>query len=117
MNKYTFRVKNDDAEILSVLSSLQGKERGDFIREAIKFYIKNKDTAEQISNSIQEIQETVNALSKDVAEIREMIKKLSAGTQTNTEAEDFAAERPDKNGRRKNNEKILKELVNDFLNL
>ncbi|AAM25224.1 putative DNA-binding protein [Caldanaerobacter subterraneus subsp. tengcongensis MB4] len=114
MNKYTFRVKNSDSEILAALSSLQGKERGDFIREALRFYINNKDMVQQILNSIKEIQEAVKRQSADIAEIKEMIKTqpVVAGLNKNT-----VLLESDKNNKKKNNEEILRGLVNDFLNM
>jgi len=114
MNKYTFRVKNDDLEILAALSSLQGKERGDFIREALRFYINNKDMIQQILNSIKEIQETVEKLSADIAEIKEMIKVQPVGTGLNKNTVPLES---DNNNKKKTNEEILKGLVNDFLNM
>jgi len=114
MNKYTFRVKNDDLEILTALSSLQGKERGDFIREAMRFYINNKDMVQQILNSIKEIQEAVKRQSADIAEIKEMIKAQPVGTGLNKNTVPLES---DNNNKKKTNEEILKGLVNDFLNM
>lgn len=100
MSKYTFRTRNEDVELDKILASLQGKERANFIREALYFYVKNKNIVEQIS--------------KDVAEIKQMIKNQPINTSSNT---DFTLQKTDTNGKKKSNEEILKGLVNDFLNM
>lgn len=92
--KYTFRTKTEDQKIDSILLSLQGKERADFIRNALNFYIENKNIIEKIAN--------------DIAEIKEIIKNQPI----NTKLQDS-----NNNGKKENAEEILKELVDDFLNM
>ncbi|ERM91469.1 hypothetical protein O163_10405 [Caldanaerobacter subterraneus subsp. yonseiensis KB-1] len=98
--QYGFRTRKEDKELDDVLSNLKGKERTDFIRDALYFYIRNKDTIEQIS--------------RDISEIKEMLKKHSSIPNTSRDV----AKNNQNNHRDKNkNEEILKELVNDFLNM
>jgi hypothetical protein len=96
--KYTFRTKVDDKELDEILSSLQGTERADFIRNALYFYVKNKDTLNNLYSDIADIKETLNDLKKSGISIKENVKE---------------PEREPK----ENNEDILKEMVNGFLNL
>lgn len=98
--QYGFRTKAEDTELDKILSSLKGKERTNFIREALYFYIRNKSVIEQVS--------------KDIAEIKEMIKNQSINTNLNSSS---VLQKADNNNKKKTNEEILKGLVNDFLNM
>lgn len=115
MNKYSFRINsNNDPEINEILSAMQGKERTEFIRKALRFYVKNGELISQILSDLQKIQEIIKQQSADISEIKEMIKSQSVNINLskNTVFQD-----PDKNSKKKNNEEILKGLVNDFLNM
>lgn len=96
--QYGFRTRVVDEEIDKVLLSLQGKERSGFIREALTFYIKYKDILDNINSNILDIKETLSDLKKSGISIKENVKE---------------PEREPK----ENNEDILKEMVNGFLNL
>jgi metal-responsive CopG/Arc/MetJ family transcriptional regulator len=98
--KYTFRTKTEDQKIDSILLSLQGKERADFIRNALNFYIENKDIIEKIAN--------------DMAEIKEIIKNQPTSTISNKHS---ILQEPDNDSKKEDAEEILKELVDDFLNM
>lgn len=108
--QYGFRTRAEDKELDSVLSSLKGKERTNFIREALYFYIRNKNIIEQISKNIAKIDQ----ISKDVAEIKEIIKNQSINTISNKNP---VLQESDNNRKKKSNEEILRGLVNDFLNM
>lgn len=58
---YAFRTKTGDKELDEILLSLKGKERADFIRNALHFYIKYGNTIKNIE--------------KDIAEIKKIIKE------------------------------------------
>lgn len=94
MAKYTFRTKVDDKELDEILSSLQGTERADFIRNALYFYVKNKDIINNLYSNIADIKETLVDLKKNGINVKEDLKEPE-----------------------KDNEDILKEMMNDFLNL
>ncbi|MBE0069889.1 hypothetical protein [Thermoanaerobacterium thermosaccharolyticum] len=94
MAKYTFRTKVDDKELDEILSSLQGTERADFIRNALYFYVKNKDIINNLYSDIADIKETLVDLKKNGINVKEDLKEPE-----------------------KDNEDILKEMMNDFLNL
>ncbi|WP_028991416.1 hypothetical protein [Thermoanaerobacter thermocopriae] len=98
--QYGFRTRKEDKELDDVLSGLKGKERTDFIRDALYFYIKNKNTIEQIS--------------RDIFEIKEMLKQQTSMSNT---SRDIAKNNRSNHRNRNKNEEILKELVNDFLNM
>ena len=93
MAKYTFRTKTNDKKLDEILSSLQGRERADFIRNALYFYINYKNVLDNINNNILNIKETLNELKKSNISI-EPIKEPA-----------------------KDNNDVLKEMMNDFLNL
>jgi DNA-binding transcriptional regulator GbsR (MarR family) len=93
---YSFRTKTEDKELDKILSDVKGKERADFIRQALYFYIKNKNFAEQIS--------------KDISEIKELIKKQPTGINKDSMNKDGIK----KNNGKKNNEEILKQMLDDF---
>ena len=97
--QYGFRTRASDKEIDSVLLSLQGKERSEFIREALSFYIKFKDILNNINSNIADIKETLNDLKKSGMSVKENSKEL--------EQEPL----------KKDNEDIFKEMMNDFLSL
>ncbi|MBP2070801.1 MAG: hypothetical protein PWR08_1730 [Thermoanaerobacterium sp.] len=97
--QYGFRTRASDKEIDSVLLSLQGKERSEFIREALSFYIKFKDTLDSINSNIADIKETLNDLKKSGISVKENLKE------------------PEQEPVKKDNEDIFKEMMNDFLNL
>ncbi|MGF7396237.1 hypothetical protein [Thermoanaerobacterium thermosaccharolyticum] len=97
--QYGFRTRASDKEIDSVLLSLQGKERSEFIREALSFYIKFKDTLNNINSNIADIKETLNDFKKSGMSVKESIKE------------------PEQEPVKNDNEDIFKEMVNDFLNL
>lgn len=96
--QYGFRTRTGDEEIDNVLLSLKGKERSDFIRNALYFYIKNKDTINNLYNDIADIKEMLNEIKRSGVNVKENVKE---------------SEREPK----ENNEDILKEMVNGFLNL
>lgn len=108
--QYGFRTRAEDKELDIILSSLKGKDRTNFIREALYFYIRNKNIIEQISKNIAEIEQ----ISKDIAEIKEILKNH---VEKITPNQDFVPLKADTNGKKKNNEELLKGLVNDFLNM
>ncbi len=97
--QYGFRTRASDKEIDSVLLSLQGKERSEFIREALSFYIKFKDTLNNINSNIADIKETLNDLKKSGMSVKENSKE------------------PKQEPVKKDNEDIFKEMMNDFLSL
>lgn len=95
--QYGFRTRKEDKELDDVLSNLKGKERTDFIRNALYFYIRNKNIIEQ--------------LSKDMSEVKEILKKQYSVSNINKDV-------PKNNHKKENkNEEILRGLVNDFLNM
>jgi hypothetical protein len=115
MNKYSFRINSsEDPQIAKILSNLQGKERTDFIREALRFYVKNGEIINKMSDNIQKMQKEIEKLSADIAEIKEIIKAQPVGTGLNKNTVPLES---DNNNKKKTNEEILKGLVNDFLNM
>lgn len=98
--QYGFRTKAGDEKINNVLLSLQGKERTDFIRNALNFYIDNKDRAMNLERDIAEIKQTLS-------EISSMLKN------GNINVTDKNTKEPENN----NNNDVLKDLLNDFLSL
>ncbi|MBT1278979.1 hypothetical protein VTU32_06665 [Thermoanaerobacter sp. CM-CNRG TB177] len=115
MNKYSFRINSsEDPQIIEILSTLQGKERTNFIREALRFYVKNGEIINKMSDNIQKMQKEMEKLSADIAEIKEMIKTQPAVADFN---KNTVLLEHDKNNKKKTNEEILKGLVNDFLNM
>ncbi|WP_054644754.1 hypothetical protein [Thermoanaerobacter thermocopriae] len=89
--QYGFRTRKEDKELDDVLSGLKGKERTDFIRDALYFYIKNKNTIEQIS--------------RDIFEIKEMLKQQTSMSNT---SRDIAKNNRSNHRNRNKNEEILK---------
>lgn len=115
MSKYSFRVNSsDDPRVVEILSTLQGKERTSFIKKALVFYVRNEEVFNKLANDLEEIQKTIKNLSSDVAEIKEMLKKEPGSIGLN---KPFEYQEPGNSRKKKNNEEILKELVNDFLNM
>jgi len=57
--QYSFRTRTEDTELEHILSSLEGKERADFIRSSLYFYIKYGETIQKIKKDIAEIKETL----------------------------------------------------------
>lgn len=107
--QYGFRTREEDKELDIVLSSFKGKNRTNFIREALYFYITNKNIIEQISKNISEIEQ----ISKDITEIKEMIKNQPISTTTINK--NITPLEPN-NNEKKTNEEIIKRLANNFLN-
>ncbi|SNX54145.1 hypothetical protein [Thermoanaerobacterium sp. RBIITD] len=97
MAKYTFRTKVDDKELDEILSSLQGTERADFIRNALYFYVKNKDIINNLYNDIADIKKILNEIKRTGVNVKEDLKE------------------PEKDISDSND--ILNEMVNSFLNL
>ncbi|MBA1336504.1 MAG: hypothetical protein HPY66_2939 [Firmicutes bacterium] len=97
---HSFRLKNEDHELEKILAGKSGKEKSDFIREALGFYIRYADK--------------INKLDEISSGIRDILSRLdgmsvcrSVGHEENREAEQD----------RDDYEQILSESVRDLLNL
>ncbi|MBA1335360.1 MAG: hypothetical protein HPY66_0982 [Firmicutes bacterium] len=95
-----FRLKNGDHELEKILTDMSGKEKSDFIREALSFYIRYADKInkiDEISSGIREILSKLNDMS--VVSLTSVIKEPGI-----KDVDDKA-------------EKMLKESIQELLNL
>lgn len=90
---HSFRLTDEDEDIEMILSKLKGREKSNFIRKALKFYI-------SFGQKLEEICYGVNTI----------LKKLDKGILTTTSSDNNVAE-SDKS------EELLLESVKEILNL
>jgi predicted DNA-binding protein len=97
---HSFRLKNGDHELEKILADMTGREKGDFIREALDFYIRYGDKINRIDDIYSGIQEILTRLDG-------MSFGQSVDHEGNREVEQD----------RDDYEQILSESVRDLLNL
>lgn len=90
---HSFRLTDEDEDIEKILSKLKGKEKSNFIRKALRFYISFGQKLEEICCGVNTI-----------------LKRLDNGILTATSSGKNAEEA-------EKNEELLLESVKDILNL
>jgi len=60
---YSFRLRKQDKELEEILQSMTGKEKAEFIRNALNFYVSHRNILEDIQKNVGLILDKVNGLS------------------------------------------------------
>ncbi|MDI6707276.1 MAG: hypothetical protein QME73_13655 [Bacillota bacterium] len=96
----SFRLKNDDHELEKILAGKSGKEKSDFIREALYFYIRYGDKINRIDEACSGIREILDRLDS-----------MSVGPSISPINELHTKDGIDET------EKVLKKSIQELLNL
>jgi len=94
---YSFRIKPEDTDIYNTLQNLSGKERAEFIRNALRFYIQNRDVLLEIK--------------RDISELKQILQQ----EHSNLPGYHKISE-PESNSKT-DKEKILDDLLDQFMNM
>lgn len=100
---YTFRTLKEDSDIDELLMSLPPKKRPEFIRNALKFYIQNKDF--------------LYSLEKDIEEIKDELALLKEHLLQKDEKKEFASTDNNRDKNKTNPDELFDNLINQFLNI
>lgn len=96
MKTHSFRLLKSDNDIEEILEKLEGKNKAEFIRSALKFYVKYGDSIENIEKKVEEI----------AAILKNGAISFSSQNQTNQEEEINPG-----------NNSILRESIQSLLDL
>jgi len=94
---YSFRIKPEDIEIYNTLQNLSGKERAEFIRNALRFYIQNKDILLEIK--------------RDISELKQILQ------QGHFNPPEYQRNPEPESNSKTDKEKILDDLLDQFMNM
>jgi len=97
---HSFRLKNGDHELEKILAGMTGREKGDFIREALDFYIRYGDKINRIDD-----------IYSGIKEIMSRLDGISAGQSV------LSIKEPNMEDGIDEAEKVLKGSIEELLNL
>jgi predicted DNA-binding protein len=88
---HSFRLRNGDHELEGVLAGMTGKEKSDFIREALNFYIRYGEKINKIDEIYSGIREILSRLDDGVP-VRQLAGREKEEDQGSGEADEVLIE-------------------------
>lgn len=101
---YTFRTLKEDSDIDEILINLPPRKRPEFIRNALRFYIQNKEFLCSLDKNINEIKNEIATLKEYLSQENKKDRKIETVSVSNQ----------DKN--EANAEELFNNIINQFLN-
>lgn len=102
---YTFRTLKEDSDIDKFLMNLPPRKRPEFIRNALRFYIQNKEFLYSLDKNISEIKNEIASLKEYLSQENKKDRKIetaSTGIQDKNEADA---------------DELFSNIINQFLNM